>query len=59
MLYLLFMQIDQNHRVGCEYFEWYDGPMSERARVLLNELKEGRKCCWQKKWSSMRGQGPT
>ena len=43
ILYLLFMQIDRNHRVGCGYFEWYDGPMSERARVLLNELKEERK----------------
>ena len=30
-------------KVGCGYFEWYDGPMGERAKILLNELKEERK----------------
>ena len=28
---------------SCGYFEWHDEPMSERVRVLLNELKEKRK----------------
>ena len=28
---------------SCGYFEWYDEPMNERARDVINELKEENK----------------
>ena len=37
------MKVARNMKVGCGYFKWYDGPMGERAKKLLNELKEERK----------------
>ena len=41
MLGVLWMDPVKNK--SCGYFKWYDEPMNERARDVINELKEENK----------------